>query len=105
MCRLLADDYLAWAPGVSTSAAGDDDAVLAEVEAVERADEFHLLVEERLRIGESRSQGTQAVEGHIRFGRPHPRQMRDLADHSGAVRAGIHVEVGRVTRSEDPREG
>jgi hypothetical protein len=104
-CRLLADDYLAWPPGIGALTSGDDDAVLVEVEAVERADQFHLLVEQRLRISESRSQGAQAGEGHIRFGRPYPRQMRDLADHPGAVRAGIHVEVGRVTRGEDPREG
>jgi hypothetical protein len=92
-------------PPIRTPATGDDDAVLVEVEAVERADELHLLVEGRLRIGESGLQGAQAVEGYIRFGRLHPRQMRDLADHTGAVQAGIHVEVGRVTGGEDPREG
>ena len=104
-CHLLADDYLAWPPGVGTPATGDDDAVLVEVEAVERADEFHLLVEGRPRIGEARSQGAQAVEGYVRLRRPHARQTRDLADHTGGVRAGIHVEVGRITRGEDPREG
>ena len=104
-CCLLADDYLAGPTGVGASATGDDDAVLVEVEAVERADEFHLLVEGRPRIGEARSQGAQAVEGYVRLRRPHARQTRDLADHTGGVRAGIHVEVGRITRGEDPREG
>src|SRR2546430_17132128 len=32
------------------------------------------------RIGESGSQGAQAVEGYIRFGRPHLRQMRDRSE-------------------------
>ena len=105
VCRLFANDHLAQPPGVGTHATGDDDAVLVEVQAVERADEFHLLVEGRLRIGESGSQGAQAVEGYIRFGRPHLRQMRDLLDHASAVRAGINVKVGRVTRREDPRKG
>src|SRR6266704_3139445 len=81
-CCLLADDYLAGPPGVGTPATGDDDAVLVEVEAIERAHELHLLVEGRPRIGESGWQGAQAVEGYIRFGRPHPRQVRDLADHT-----------------------
>ena len=104
-CGLLADDNLAWPPKAGTPATGDDDTVLAEVEAVDRADEFHPLVEGRPRIGEAGSQGTQAVEGHIRFGRPHPRQTRDLVDPAGAVRPGANVEVGRVTGREDPREG
>jgi hypothetical protein len=63
-CRLLADDNLAWPPEVRTPATGDDDAVLVEVEAVERADELHLLVEGRLRIGESGLQGAACSRRH-----------------------------------------
>ena len=59
-------------PGVGTPAFGDDDAVLVEVEAVQRADQLHLLVERGVDSGEPGRQGPQAVEGYIRLGRRAP---------------------------------